>query len=87
MQLAQRFGKLLGQREGEHTDNLSPRPRWIQQRSEEIENGTNTQLPAHSAYCLHRWVKQRRKQKRDAAFCQAILKHVRGRFEVDAKLA
>ena len=87
MQLAQRFGKLLGQREGEHTDNLSPRARRIQQRSEEIENGTNTQLPAHSAHCLHRRVKQRREQKRDAAFCQAILKHVQGCFEVDAKVA
>jgi hypothetical protein len=32
-------------------------------------------------------VKQRRKQKRDAAFCQAILKDIQGRFEVDAKVA
>jgi hypothetical protein len=63
---------------------LSPRTCGIQQRSEEIENGTNTQLPAHFADCLHRWVKQRREQKRDATLFQAILEHAGRCLEIDA---
>ena len=70
-----------------NADQLMRRHRRVGQRPENIEDGAYADIAPRLHRIFHRLMKQRRKQKSDADFCDALLDPFLGRIHFDAQSA